>query len=129
VNPRKVYAVDPGLAVAMYHAGAKNQGAQLENAVTWVKTPSGKEVDFAIDDPVRGGPPELVQVCAHLDAPATRQRELEALVEAMTELGFRSATIVTMTDDEQVETSAGPIRVMPAREWFFRRGPGQVEEE
>lgn len=145
VNPRKVYAIDPGLAVAMYHAGAKNQGAQLENAVylelrrrygrlaetavTWVKTPSGKEIDFAIDDPVRGGPPELVQVCAHLDAPATRQREIEALVEAMAELGFRSATIVTMTDDEQVETSAGPIRVMPAREWFFRRGPGQVEEE
>jgi len=136
VNPRKVYAVDPGLAAAMYRAGANNQGAQLENAVylelrrrygrlaesmiTWVKTSSGKEVDFVIDDPVRGGPPALVQVCVHMDEPSTRDREIGALMEAMTDLGAGSATIVTMTDDELVETDVGPIRIMPAREWFFR---------
>ncbi len=135
VNPRKVYAIDPGIAAAMYRAGAINQGAQLENAVylelrhrygrlassmvSWVKTSSGKEVDFAIDDPVVGGPPMLVQVCVQMGVPATRRREVEALVEAMTELGSRSATIVTLTDDERIETVAGPIRVMPAREWFF----------
>ena len=136
VNPRKVYAIDPGLAAAMYRAGAGNRGAQLENAVylelrrrygrladsavAWVKTPSGKEVDFAIDDPVRGGPPDLVQVCEHLDDSRTRAREIGALVEAMRDLGCSSATGVTLTGDEVVETDAGPIRVMPAREWFFR---------
>ncbi len=91
VNPRKIYAVDPGLAAAMYRAGASNRGAQLENAVylelrhrfgrlsdnalSWVKTASGREVDFAVDDPV--------------------------------------------------ETDAGVIRVIPAREWFF--GPAALE--
>ncbi len=136
VNPRKVYAVDPGLAAAMYRAGAHNRGAQLENAVylelrhrlgrltdgavAWVKTASGKEVDFAVDDPVRGGPPALVQVCEQLDDPATRQREIGALAEAMAELGSDNATVVTLTNDEQIDTDAGPIRVMPAREWFFR---------
>ena len=98
-----MYAVDPGLAAAMYRAGASNRGTQLENAVylelrrrygrlsdsavAWVKTSSGKEVDFAVDDPVQGGPPKLVQVCEQLDEPATRQREIGALTEAMAELG------------------------------------------
>jgi len=140
VNPRKVYSIDPGLAAAMYRAGATNQGAQLENAVylelrrrygrlsetaiTWVKTASGKEVDFAIDDPVQGGPPTLVQVCTQMDDPSTRRREVEALVEAMTELGTTSAVIVTMIDEELLETDAGTVRVVPAREWFFRPTPG-----
>jgi uncharacterized protein len=137
VNPRKVYAIDPGLAAAMYRAGARNRGAQLENAVylelrrrygrlsegalTWVKTSSGKEVDFAVDDPVRGGPPALIQVCEQLDEPETRKRELEAVTEAMSECGAGSALIVTLAQEEVIETSAGSIRVIPAREWFFRR--------
>ncbi|HEX5054736.1 MAG TPA: ATP-binding protein [Planctomycetota bacterium] len=136
VNARKVYAVDPGLAAAMYGAGATNRGAQLENAVylelrrrygrlsesviTWVKTPSGAEVDFAIDDPVRVGAPRLVQVCSTFDAPATRRREVSALSEAMQELGSSSGTIVTLTDEGSLEVDAGTIRIVPAREWFFR---------
>ena len=143
VNPRKVYAVDPGLAAAMYRAGASNRGAQLENAVyldlrrrygrladsavTWAKTASGKEIDFAVDDPVREGPPQLVQVCEHLKDPVTRKREIGALVEAMGEFGCSSATIVTLSDEEHVETDAGPIRVVPAREWFFRDAPAPVD--
>lgn len=143
VNPRKVYAVDPGLAAAMYRAGASNRGAQLENAVyldlrrrygrladavvTWARTSSGKEVDFAVDDPVSEGPPHLVQVCAELDAPGTRSREVGALMEAMQELGYSSSTIVTLADEERIETDAGSIRVVPAREWFFRRGPAPIE--
>ena len=147
VNPRKVYAVDPGLAAAMYRAGATNRGAQLENAVylelrrrygrltdgvvAWVKTSSGKEVDFAIDDPVTGGPPSLVQVCAAMDEPETRRREISALVDAMGELGTSSGIIVTLTGAERVETEAGPIRIVPAREWFFGPslvGPGGADE-
>ena len=32
-NPKKVYAVDPGLAFAVAHAGVADLGAHLENAV------------------------------------------------------------------------------------------------
>ena len=136
VHPRKVYAIDPGLAAAMCRAGATNLGAQLENAVYlelrrrygrlsegalgWVKTRSGREVDFAVDDPVRPGPPQLIQVCAHLGDPATRERELAALREAMGETGCTDATVITLADDETVQTAQGKIRIMPAREWFFR---------
>ena len=41
-----------------------------------------------------------------------------------TELGTKSAVIVTMTDEEVIETDAGPVQVMPAREWFFRPTQG-----
>jgi len=94
--------------------------------ITWVKTSSGREIDFAIDDPVRGGPPRLVQVCERLDERATRQREIGALTQAMAELGCISATIVTLTEDEWVETGVGSIRIMPAREWFFKPADGSA---
>ncbi len=135
VNPRKVYAIDPGLAAAMYRAGAQNRGAQLENAVylslrrrygrlsesviAWVKTSSGKEIDFALDDPVEGGPPKLVQVCETIDNETTRRREVEALTEAMVETRCREAVIVTLNQEERIDTDSGTIKVIPAREWFF----------
>lgn len=137
VNPRRVYAIDPGLAAAMCRAGARNRGAQLENAVyldlrrrygrlaegaiTWVKTASGKEVDFAVDDPARSGPPELIQVCERFDDPSTRKREVAALTEAMAETGCAKATIVTLSSQERIETAAGEVMVVPAWRWFFGR--------
>lgn len=139
VNPRKVYAVDPGLAAAMYRAGAVNLGAQLENAVylelrrrygrlaegalSYHRTESGREVDFAIDDPVAGGAPALVQVCADMSDPETRTREVTALTEAMRECTTTDATIVTMTESGEVETDAGLVRIVPARVWFFSSPP------
>jgi hypothetical protein len=133
VNPRKVYAVDPGLAAAMYSGGAINTGAQLEcfvylelrrrlgvltsGAVAYYRTKSGLEVDFAVDPVVPGQPMTLVQACASLEAPATRERELRALSEAMTETGCRQATVVTLNDRESVELTAGAVRVVPAWEW------------
>ncbi|MFH1468580.1 MAG: ATP-binding protein [Pseudomonadota bacterium] len=137
VNPRKVYAVDPGLAAALYRAGARNQGAQLENAVylelrhrlgrlaegavSWVKTSAGHEVDFAVDDPVHGGSPTLIQVCVSLADPATRAREIQALTEAMGETGATRATVVTLHEQGRIASPTGPIDIIPAREFFFRR--------
>lgn len=139
VNRRKVYSVDPGLAAASYRGGARNRGAQLKNAVYlelrrrygrltdgavgWRKTASGKEMDFAIDDPVVGGPPALVQVCEQLSNSATREREIGALVEAMAEVGAERSSIIALAEDARIDTRAGLIRVMPAREWFFRPEP------
>ena len=136
-NPRKVYAIDPGLAAAMYRGGAVNRGAQLENAVYlelrrrlgrlgdeaigYVRTEGGHEVDFAVDDPVSGGPPALVQVCESLVSPEVRAREVRALTEAMAELGVQEATIVTLTEAEKIETDRGTIQVVPARTFFLTR--------
>ena len=63
-NPRKLYAIDPGLAAAMSHVTATDLGARLENAVflelrrrhgrllrgeiCYYLTRSGHEVDFVV---------------------------------------------------------------------------------
>lgn len=140
VNPRKVYVVDPGLAAAMYSGGAVNLGAQLEtfvylelrrrlgrlagSAVSYYRTKAGLEVDFAVDPVVPSGDSvgpaaelQLIQVCARLQAPATRERELGALTAAMEETGRREGLVLSLDHRETVETPAGTIRVLPAWEW------------
>ncbi|MBI4862917.1 MAG: ATP-binding protein [Candidatus Riflebacteria bacterium] len=132
VNPRKVYAIDPGLARAMSHSAASDVGALLEDAVylelrrrtgrtregsiSYVLTRGGHEVDFAVD---RGESLELVQVCADVSDPGTLGREVRALVEAKAETGAGSAVIVTLHGDRVVDTAAGPIRVVPAWRWML----------
>jgi len=91
VNPRKVYPIDPGLIPLFDRSGKANLGHALETCVLleldrrgaeagYVRTAEGYEVDFLARYPT--GREELVQVCASLDDPATRERETRALVEA-----------------------------------------------
>ena len=134
-NPKKVYAVDPGLAFAVAHAGASNLGARLENAVylelrrglhgtrggviSYYSTQAGHEVDFIVGDPETGHATQLVQVCADLARVDTRQREVRALEAAMNEVGLREGTIVTMHDAEDLAVAGGVIHVVPAWSWML----------
>jgi len=135
VNPRKVYAIDPGLALAMHTGGATNTGARLENqvylelrrrlgrrakdCVGYYRTASGFEVDFAVDPPTPGGQLLLIQSCAALSDPETRDREVRALQDAMAETGVRRSTIVTLADRESIEGEGGMVQVIPAWEWIL----------
>jgi predicted AAA+ superfamily ATPase len=91
VNPRKSYPIDAGLIPVFDRSGRANLGHALETAVylelerrgleiTYVKTPSGTEVDFFVHPP--GQPRELIQVCADASAPETAERELRAFRDA-----------------------------------------------
>lgn len=128
-NPRKIYAVDPGLVTACARRGSADTGQLLETSVfvelrhtspelAYVRTPSGYEVDFVT-------PSALVQVCASLDDPATRERELRALREAMSALGRDEATIVTLTADEEIRVPEGAIRVVPLWRWAIERAAAE----
>lgn len=133
VNPRKVYAIDPGLAVALRTGGGRDWGALLENhvylelrrrrgrlaeeTINYYRTASGYEVDFVLEPILEGEGLELVQVCATLLSTETRAREIRALNEAMVETGVRQATIITNAERESIATDAGAIRVVPAWEW------------
>ncbi|MHB8868971.1 MAG: ATP-binding protein [Thermoleophilia bacterium] len=116
VYARKVHLVDPGLAAAMYAGGAVNKGAQLE---TFVYLELRRRLG-----PLAGGndsskPAEfqLIQVCANLENPATRERELGALAAAMDETGLREGVALTLAERETAEVSSGMVRVRPAWEW------------
>lgn len=134
-NPRKLYAIDPGLAAAMSHVTATDVGARLKNAVflelrrhhgrllqgqvSYYLTASGREVDFVVGDVFEQRVGRLVQVSASLAEPATRSREIRALTEAMAETGQRTAEIVTLREEETITTDAGVIAVLPAWRWFL----------
>jgi predicted AAA+ superfamily ATPase len=124
-NPRKIYAVDPGLVTACARRGSADVGQLLETAVfgelrraspdlAYVRTASGYEVDFLT-------PSGLVQACASIDDPATREREVRALRESMAELGHNEATIVTLTTDEELRVAEGTIRAVPLWRWAIER--------
>jgi uncharacterized protein len=128
VNPRKCYPVDPALAAAVSFRASENLGHLLETVVflelrrrgrklAYVATRSGYEVDFLAED--SRGFRELVQVCADLEDPATRQREIRALEEGMQEVSCERATLVTLREEGSLDLGGRPLRIVPAWRWLL----------
>ena len=126
VNPRKIYAIDTGLVHACSRKVNRDWGHILENfvflellrsnhVIEYYKTNSGGEVDFLVTDKM--GEESLIQVSAQINDPLTRQRELKAIIEAMEERGKRQATVITLHQEERLETKSGQINIVPAWLW------------
>ncbi len=121
VNPRKAYPVDPGLIPVFDRSGGAGRGHALESLVylelerrgaeiAYVRTQDGFEVDFLAHYP--GGRQELLQVCADLDSPATREREVRALMQAAREHPRAGLNVIVL----QPET-AGEMPRQVALHW------------
>ncbi len=131
VNPRKVYPVDPGLIAAFDRSGRANLGHALETAVRielerrgceigYVLSPGGFEVDFLATD--WEGKRTLIQVAADLSEPATREREVRALADALPSHRGAAGLILTLGDaDIGLVRAQAPARVsvQPAWEWMI----------
>ncbi len=130
-NPRKVYPVDPGLIPAFDRTGRANLGHSLETAVRielerrgcdigYVLSPDGLEVDFLAADPE--GRRSLIQVCADLSDPATRERELRALVDAIPSHRRARGLILTLSGTDALAMGDAPPRgvvIQTAWEWML----------
>ncbi|MFY9345896.1 MAG: ATP-binding protein [Planctomycetota bacterium] len=128
VNPRKVYVVDHALARAASPTAESDVGHALENIVYlelrrrgevhgYHVSPSGREVDFvASDDQQRR---TLVQVCATIEEPQTRERELTALAEAIEQTNIEQAVIVTLATAGEEQVAGHRVRVVPAWRWLL----------
>lgn len=134
VNPRKAYPVDPGLIPVFDRTGRSNLGHALETAVmielarrrwevTYVRTEAGHEVDFLARR--AGGPAQLIQVCANLDAAATREREVRALLAASAEHPRATLHLITLTP-ETARAIPEEIAVHAAAEWFLLPDPAEI---
>jgi uncharacterized protein len=134
-NPKKAYCIDHAMIPSLASGILVNAGHLLENlvfnglrrsfpAVFYGKTKTGREVDFVV--PVRTRSALLIQSCESLADPQTRKREVSALSEAMGELGCKTGTIVTRSEDGQIDTDSGTIRVLPA--WKFLLELPEAEE-
>jgi predicted AAA+ superfamily ATPase len=131
VNPRKAYPVDSGLIPVFDRSGRANLGYALETAVlielerrrytvTYVRTPTGYEVDFLARGV--GGDAELIQVCADASDPATATRELRALNEAADAHPQARCRLLTLTRDGMPAEAPPGIIVQPAYEWLLTPG-------
>lgn len=132
VNPRKVYAVDQGLALSVAHPSVDDTGHLLENTVylelrrrfgrihndvvSYFTSKAGS-ADFIVD--AGDSPPQVIQVSVTLSNDGTREREVRGAMAAMAELGVRTSTIVTLYEREILKTEAGDIHVVPAWRWML----------
>jgi hypothetical protein len=128
VNPRKAYPVDPGLIPVFDRTGRRNLGHALESAVlvelerrraevTYVRTPSGLEVDFLARH--RDGGFELIQVCADMTDEATSAREIRALEEAGRVHPQAVRRLLLLARDALRSSLPVGIIAQPAYEWLL----------
>ena len=133
----KVYAIDPGISYAVSRANQQDVGKRFETAVYLelrrrmagrrteaitsftVPEPQGRKVDFLLGDALAEEPYALVQVCVFVAAGKTRAREVGSLEAAMTATGIEEGTIITLREEETVESDQGTVQVVPAWKWFL----------
>ncbi|WP_080801692.1 ATP-binding protein [Arabiibacter massiliensis] len=134
----KVYAIDPGLALANARANTNDAGQRLENAVylelrrrtiglrregiASLRTKEhGYEVDFVVGDVLDGDASCLWQVATRVDDPKTLDRELRALWEAMGEQGLEQATLIVGQGEKTTYKREGRrVEQVPAWQWFLQ---------
>ncbi len=130
-NPRKFYSIDSGLSNAFLPVVQADRGRLLENCVfialrrqqltvEYFKTADGYEVDFITT--ARDGSRTLIQVALSIREPATRARELRALLAAMRENCLHEGFIITLEEEEEIHLDEGIVRVQPAWQWCLHQG-------
>ena len=130
-SPKKSYCIDNGFIRARSFELSPNYGRLLENAVFiellrrnftpeldlfYYKTRNDREIDFVCR---RGHRIEqLIQVCYDISSPKTLKREIDALVEASSELGCNNLLLITWDREEKIQKNGLTIRIMPAYSWM-----------
>jgi uncharacterized protein len=135
-HPKKVYSIDTGQANAVGFQFTANRGRLLENAIFidfkrlgletyYFKTGPGREVDFVIKS---GKELSLVQVTWDLNDLITRECEVQALQEAMAELGCRRGIILVAEPPLLRESLGENISIVQAPQYLLAQ-PQQRKEQ
>jgi uncharacterized protein len=125
VAPKKAYVIDTGLANAVGFSFSPNTGKLLENLVFlalrrqtqeihYYRSPGGLEVDFYLPETRR-----LIQVSHSLAQPATREREVRALTDAMRGLGLVDGLILAEANEAPIAENGLTIEVRSLAEWLL----------
>lgn len=123
--PKKVYAIDTGLANAVGFSFSPNTGKLLENLVFlalrrrtpevyYYTSPGGFEVDFYLPETR-----ELIQVSQNLAQPATREREQRGLTAALRSLNLTMGLILTDANAQPIAENGLTIEVRSLAEWLL----------
>lgn len=130
---QKIYIIDTGFVQARSFELSPNYGRLLENLVFvelvrrnykpqldlfYYRTRNDREIDFLL----RKGHKieQLIQVCYDISSPKTLKRELDALIEAATELQCESLQLITWDKEEQIEINRLTVQLTPAYKWLTK---------
>lgn len=131
VNPKKVYAIDPGIITAYSVKVDFEKASRLENAVfmhlrrsfhniSYYRTRhQNKEIDFVVTTP--RGELILVQAAVEITDAKTRERELSALCEACLEFGVKEGYIITEDHEEEIQCDGIAIHCLPFWKWAQKK--------
>lgn len=124
INPKKVYAIDTGMAVANSLSMSEDRGRLLENAVylhlrhqqhTVFYFKGKAECDFVVMHGNRYT--QAIQVCDELHTD-NLDRELRGLAEAMSATGLNEGVIVTRSQWDTFNISGRRVQAIPAHDYF-----------
>lgn len=125
---KKVFCIDTGLVKSVAFSFSEDRGKFLENTVFlklrrlysediyYYKTRKDHEVDFYLSKKKT-----FIQVSESIVNPTTRQREVQALLEAMEEVEKSTGMIITEDKKETLELEGKTITVLPVYEWLFSK--------
>src|SRR6185437_5029260 len=125
VNPRKVYAIDTGMITVNSGSFTDDDGRKLENLVYLhlrrhyreiYYFSERKECDFVVFK--NGVPVEAIQVCFDLNAD-NLDREVDGLLEALTELKLKEGKIITFDQKDQHQKDGRTINIIPCHEFLL----------
>lgn len=131
-SPKKLYLVDNGYVAAKAVQFSPNNGKLMENLVFmellkkgfrhnrdlfYYKTRNNKEVDFIIRENLKVR--SLIQVVYKINDPVTKEREINAIVEAGGELGCNDFLIVTWDCEEEISIKENKVRLIPLWKWLL----------
>lgn len=123
-NPRKVYAIDPGLAGFSSLSASPDHGRFLENTVFLHLKRTGMETWY------HRGKRECDFICRRdknsfsayqvswLVSPENEKRETEGLLEAMDRLGLSEGTIITFDQEDKLSKGGKTISLIPVWKWM-----------
>ncbi len=124
-QPRKLYAIDNGMWLAMNTRPTPDRGAGLEAFVhqelrrrgqeIWNFLDPVAEVDFLLREgrTITG----LIQSCWSLKDPDTHDREVRALLHASRKTGCQDLLVITRNESGEIRREGLVIRVVRAAEW------------
>lgn len=126
IAPKKIYGIDTGLLRAIGFSFSPNTGKLLENlvflalrrrttAIHYLTTPAGYEIDFYLPETR-----QLIQVSQNMAQPATRAREVRALMDAMRGLGITQGLILTESEGPPIVEAGMTIEVRALATWLLQ---------
>lgn len=127
LSPKKIYCIDNALIKSLGFSFSGNSGHLLENIVFlelkrrgfeifYYLSKNNKEVDFVVRKQRKM---DLFQVCFEMENSKTKEREVDSLKTAMTEMKKNIGYILTDNEEYEIDFDGGKILVMPAYKWLL----------